>query len=557
MNLEQLQQRLDRMEERLARIEVRLGAGEPPAPDAPARSQPVATRATGGVTPPGRPGDHPALVTSILGWGGAIALVLAAAYLIRLAIDVGWLTPMRQVALAAIGGFLLIGAGFALRESSREYAGLLPAGGIAILFLSIYGAHVFYAFIGTAPAVAAVVFVCALSLWLCRAFASDLYALFAVAGSYSAPFLLIGLRGSMTDLVVYFSAWSVVFSVFAIWHARRLIYLLALYLALIGFDLLWRTRAPGEWIPALVFQTVQFVIFAVATAAFSIRHRAPLTSAVALWHLPAILLFYFLQYALLSRHLPAWAPWLAVASAVAVGALYAITRRVLRRPLPGGELLLWAYVALVLFHAGYIESVPKAWAPWVAFVMVPVVAVATLRRGGWKQGAWPIWVAVAILFLANYLRIIFNQDLEGVTAGWLLAIAYALLLYGGYYFSRTRPALGSVEALLLYPGHVCTMAAAVHLIEEPIVESMAWGGVALACLGLSLWWRDRTLRKSSLLLFAATAVKVLLYDLRDAPPVARVVGLAVLGLTFYVGGLLYQRTLGSAEESVAENVRPG
>ncbi|MDQ3776621.1 MAG: hypothetical protein M3461_20840 [Pseudomonadota bacterium] len=46
--------------------------------------------------------------------------------------------------------------------------------------------------------------------------------------------MLSGLRGYVTDLVIYFSAWSAVFSVYAIWHGRRLIYLLALYLALIG-----------------------------------------------------------------------------------------------------------------------------------------------------------------------------------------------------------------------------------------------------------------------------------------------------------------------------------
>ena len=61
--------------------------------------------------------------------------------------------------------------------------------------------------------------------------------------------MLSGLRGSVTDLVIYFSAWSVVFSVYAIWHGRRLIYLLALYLALIGFDVIWRGRAPDDCIP--------------------------------------------------------------------------------------------------------------------------------------------------------------------------------------------------------------------------------------------------------------------------------------------------------------------
>jgi hypothetical protein len=56
---------------------------------------------------------------------------------------------------------------------------------------------------------------------------------------------------------------------------------------------------------------------------------------------------------------------------------------------------------------------------------------------------------------------------------------------------------------------------------------------------------DPLLGQSSLLVFAATAGKVLLYDLNGAPPVARIASLVVLGVTFYFGGLLYQKMLGA------------
>ena len=545
-----IEKRIANIEDRLVRIESRLGAPQAQAPAQVHAAARVLTRAsmqpeTNTAAPLPESEDRPSLVTSILGWGGALAFVLAASYLIRLAIDTGWLTPVRQVAFAAIAGLVLIGTGFALRNFDRQYAGLLPAGGIAILFLSIYGGHLYYGFIEMKAATAAVIFVCAVSLWLCRAFKSELYALFAVAGSYSAPFLLSGLRGSVTDLVIYFSAWSAVFSVYAIWHGRRLIYLLALYLALIGFDVIWRGRAPDDWIPALVFQTAQFVIFGVATAVFSIRRETPMDSRTALAHLPPLLLFYFLQYALLNQHLPALAPWIALASLAVVASLFAAARAALERPLPGGEWLLWCYVALVLFHAGYVESVPKQWAPWVAFVLVPVAALASLRRGGGPATSWPLWAAVGVIFLVNYLRVIFDTDLEAVPGQQWLAIGYAFLLYLGYHFSRGREALRGVEVLLLYTGHISAIAAAVHLLHEPIVESTAWGLLALACLGLSLWQRDRLLGQSSLLVFGATAGKVLLYDLSGAPPMGRIVSLVVLGVTFYVGGMLYQRMLGA------------
>ena len=539
-----IDQRFAAIEARLDRIEALIPKGAVPASEHAAMAAAGRTAPPTTAKPPPEPAptDRPSLVTSILGWGGAIALVLAAAYLIRLAVEAGWLTPVRQVALAALSGLALITAGFFMRGVNRQYAGLLPAGGVAILFLSIYGAHLFYGFIQPAPAAIAVVAVCLLSLALCRAFESDLYALFAVAGSYSAPVLISG-APSVTDLVIYFSAWSVVFSVFAIWHGRRLIYLLAAYLALIVFDFIVRSKAPDAWVASLVFQMAQLAIFGAATAMFSIRNTSPLDTRAAWGHLPALLIFYFLEYALLKRHLPELAPWIAIGTGIALAGLYGVARVTLQRPLPGGEFLLWAYIALVLFHAGYLESVPHRWAPWVAFAVVTLTALATLRRDGGSGASWPIWVAVGMIFAVNYLRIVFDTDLRSVPGQRFLAIAYALQLYVGYLLIRNRRSFQGIGTIVLYAGHICSMAAALHLVHERIVESTVWGGLALICLVVSLLQRDRVLGQSSLLLFGATGAKVLLYDLGGASPATRIISLVVLGVTFYVGGLLYQRML--------------
>jgi len=344
-------------------------------------------------------------------------------------------------------------------------------------------------------------------------------------------------------VAIYYSAWSVVFSVFSVWHGRRLIYLLALYLALIGFDMLWRAHGTDQWLAAMAFQTAQFAIFGIATAIFSVRHDSPLDQQDALAHLPPLLLFYFLQYSLLSLHLPAIAPWIATGSLAVVALLYAIARYALQEQLPGGELLLWCYAALVLFHAGYLESVPREWGPWVCFLLVPLVAIVSIRSDDGFGSRWPIWVAIGIIFMVNYLRVIFNTDIDGVPARQLLPVAYALLLYLGYWFCREKDLLGTATGLLLATGHICAMAAAMRLLNEPIIESVAWGVLAVGCLGLSLYVKDKLLGQSSLAVFGATAGKVLLFDLSGASTIARIIGLVVLGLTFYGGGMLYQRFL--------------
>jgi uncharacterized membrane protein len=160
-----------------------------------------------------------------------------------------------------------------------------------------------------------------------------------------------------------------------------------------------------------------------------------------------------------------------------------------------------------------------------------------------------MWLAVGIIFAVNYLRVIFNTEISDVPGRPLLAAAYAALLYAGYWFFQRRNADADLRAdhtiqlLLIYAGHLSAMTAALRLLNEPIIESAAWGLIAIACLLLSLQSRDKLLGQSSLALFGATAVKVLLYDLAGASPVARIIGLVVLGVTFYAGGLLYQRLL--------------
>ena len=67
------------------------------------------------------------------------------------------------------------------------------------------------------------------------------------------------------------------------------------------------------------------------------------------------------------------------------------------------------------------------------------------------------------------------------------------------------------------------------------------GFCALACLTLAFKAQDRTLGKSSLLIFGASVVKVLLFDLDNAAPLVRIGSLIVLAVTLYVGGWMCKR----------------
>ncbi len=378
-------------------------------------------------------------VTNLLGWAGATALVMASIYLVVLAIDAGWLTPVRQILLALLGGIACIGVGLLLRNKDMHYASMLPGAGVVILFMSIYGAHNYYHLLTTTFATSGIVAVCLLSLWLNRMFESELYAMFAVLGSYTAPLFLGGVSYSIADLIVYFACWSVIFSIFSIKVEKRGIYILAMYLAFVIFDYKWHNSIPDAWVEALVFQTVHFLIFVVTASLYSIRIE-PMSKESSYAHIPALVLFYFVQYHILQQHMPAFAPWVAVASAAVLLASYFIVYRVLNQDLAGGRILLSTYVALVVVHAGYIESVPGQWAPWVGLLVVPLLALYAAMRGDMKAPGWPLWIVVGLIFVANYLKLFVGWSMMStstvVPGHDLLGIFYAAELYLGYYFLR-------------------------------------------------------------------------------------------------------------------------
>ncbi|MDA8017701.1 MAG: DUF2339 domain-containing protein [Thermoanaerobaculia bacterium] len=80
-------------------------------------------------------------------WLGAIALTLAAAYLVKLSFDRGWITPAARVAAGILGGVALLVAGDRLRRSSGYVAQGLSAAGIATLFVAFWAAANLYALV--------------------------------------------------------------------------------------------------------------------------------------------------------------------------------------------------------------------------------------------------------------------------------------------------------------------------------------------------------------------------------------------------------------------------
>ncbi len=576
-----LHERLDRIEARLRALEDSLGAreaphaaGSAPSPAGPAGLPSAAEAARPAVAPtpavsapplpptpavatPSRPPSAPTLSPGVvLGWTGATALVLAAAYLIRLGIANGWLTPERQVAGAALLGLAMVAGGLALRQQDRRYSSLLVAGGVAVLYLTVFGAHLLHHLIGSGAATGLVVIVAALSLGLHALFREPLYVAFALAGSYACPLLLPGATGRILDLALYLTVWNGVYCAYALWIGRRAVYFAALYASLMVFDALWRSALDAaRWQGAALFQLFQFGLFTFVTGYFSVRLRRPLTPGEAWAHFPALLLFYGVEYALLDQHWPAAAPWAAAAFAAVLYVAHraAAARLSAGEPLPSLGLVN-AFGALVLVHALYLNAVGEAWRPGVGLAGC-LVLLALPRAVPRLRGAfWPYTWAALFLFAAGYLQLLWDWEERGTALGTALALLYPLGVYAAYF--REPPDSPRLRRpLLLAVGHLQLLAACGLLVYrllpgsgtvERLWLSFAWALVGTCALVAAKLRRDTLLARSALGIFALFAGKVLLFDLSEASPLVRVGCLAVLGVSLYAGGWIYRR-LGSPE----------
>jgi hypothetical protein len=314
-----------------------------------------------------------------------------------------------------------------------------------------------------------------------------------------------------------------------------------MYLALIGFDLIWRVKAESQWMTAAIFQAVQFLIFVFAAAMYSMRRSEPMTQDQAWAHAPGLLIFYVVEYFILGNYIPEWAPWIALASVAVLVLVYMVANSFLDSTSDAGLMLVATYAAVVLFHAVYIDLIPFEWAPWFALGMLAALGAYGAMGGAFRRAMIPFAAVIGLMVVASFLQLIVGYKIADVPGATLLSLLFAAALYLGYAMISDEDAIGWIRTPLLYAAHVAAMLSVSRIVDASLLVSVFWGMIAIGSLLSALVLRDKVLGQSSLLIFAISGMKVLLYDLAGSPTPVRIGTLVVLGITLYIGGWLYQK----------------
>lgn len=536
-------ERLRSLEQRLERIENALGVNRAPAQPEPV-IEPLYSRPAS-VAPVIAEAQAAAIPRRSMNWLGIVAVlcfVLAAAFMVKLTLESGWLTPARQLIIATMFGFALIGAGTIFMSRDRAYASYLPAAGIIVLYLTAFAAYRIHNLLSFETALIATAAVSGFCLWLYSKIQNDVYAITAAVGTYVAP-LLLGYGTNAEFVVNYYVICSVAFATIAAWFESRLLAIVASYLA-IGL-----TRFVGGALSAELLATafaLEFFFFVVATFLQTRRSRNALSESEAWAFLPVLLLFYAFEYQQLDKLLPGWAPWISIGFAAIVLGLYFLASKTSSVGKLASGSAVWAFVTVVAFHSVYMELLPDEVRPWLFTAIMLIFAFWPARFAAKGVSDVPFFPAAALLIVlvAEYFTIL-SRLWNSTEEFWLIVsgASFAAMWIAITVGNRKATRLKELNLALLGSAHILAILGLYRLTHEfgSLEVSAVWLVYAVAVILVAMVLKDSTMAKSAMLVLALAAGKALLYDAASAPTLVRVLCLVLTGAVLYGCGFLLRR----------------
>ena len=514
---------------------------------------------------------------------GIAALLIGISYFLKFAFDNNWIGPAGRVAIGLLAGIAVIVWSERFRAKGyKAFSYSLKAVGIGTLYLSLWAAFQVYSLIPSSAAFVMMLAVTAATAALAWAQDAQLLAAFALTGGFSTPLLLSTGQNREVALFSYVALLDLAtlfLVMFKPWRRLLVMSYAGTLLLYIGWYSTFYTRSQLGL--TLVFATLFFAIFAIAPLITLQPHdEAPVFASI-----PAILAFvnavvYFLQaYAMIEEVDKARMAWFALGLA----AVYIFlsrqvqTRQVHTRKITPGATPVLHFLHLAVALGFITVAIPiRLDAHWITigwFVeagillwvadrikseLLNVFALAALALG-----------VVRLLAIDNFhtTQLMFNVRMA------TYAVAVAVLGAVAWYAARRTDEAGrAVAAVALVALNLLALIALSHEvadyyarqmtavrppynrgtpaygnewrrieIERDFTYSALWMAYGAMLMVVGFVRRSAFVRWQSLLLIAATIVKVFVYDVSQLDRGYRIVSFIVLGALLLAISFVYQR----------------
>jgi uncharacterized membrane protein len=508
-----------------------------------------------------------------VGWIAVALIFCAAAFFLKYAFENRWVGELGRVALGIAVGLAFIGGGLErYRKGWRNLSQILTAGGIAILYLSVYGAFGYYHLVEQRSAFICLAILVAGADLLALAYNARAVAEMALAGGFLVPILLSTGRDQYTVLFTYIGVLDL--GMLGAVIARRWRWIASL--AYVGTQCLFWAWYGEHYhsekrMAVLVFQAAIFLLFVLADLAPHLgRHAAGWEEWIRLAVNPFV--FYATCYFLLNDDHHAWMAVLALALAIVYAALARAALAL--HPSDRRMLLVTVGTALTFVTLAIPVQLESNWIT-IAWGMEAVA----LLWASFETSAPPLRVLSTIVFAMALLRFLFVDTPWGYRAPFtpvlnryflgMLALAACLgcaaYLYRGLsgYLAAGMLAAGVFWLGSSFEAHSYFDSQAQAITHNPgpagfqaasgTARQLRWGGQ----LSLSMLWsvyaglmtaagfrlQLRAWRVAGLALFGLTLVKVVFLDISELREFYRIIALLALGVVLLVVAWKYQRGL--------------
>ena len=560
--LQSLNLRLSSLEARLANLERRLGVSSTSRAPSPAGT--AARDAAVHARPPRRPQRPPTPAQALreetvavseafepepsqaVDWEqviggnwlarvGVLALILGVAFFLKLAFDNDWIGPTGRVALGAVGGLAMMGAGEFWQKRYPGYARALSGGGVGLLYLSTYAAFAIFDLIDIYPAVVLLLIESVVSAVLALRYESNALAIIGVAGAFCAPFVLgasdlegrasSSSDGAGYDLIAYVLAVDVgvlVLSTFRRWYWFRLTALLA-SLASYGIWYIEFGDAAGA-LGAEIALTCIFLVFVGVTTFFHlIWVRGPGTLDLSLMTFNATA-YFAISYALLFNEYRDWMGGFSLAIAVFYLGMAYIA---LRRSPENARLSLFAFGIGVIFLtiAIPVQLDDMAWTTvgWATQGTVLIWLSFATKSHAPRFFGYGLFVLVAVKLLSFDTLISVSDDDPVLNVRFLaFSMSIAALYLCSFAIWRSADQLTALErrAWSVYPilviaANFLTLwiftAEVMDFFDQRLV-TVGWAIYSALLVWISFMLKSHSIRFFAYGVFALTALKLLYED---------------------------------------------
>ncbi len=503
---------------------------------------------------------------------GLVITVLAVGYFLKYSFDRNWVGPAGRVSLAYLAGIAMLSVGEFYRRKKFDLFGLyLLGGGIAVLYFANYAAFQIYDLIGQLPAFALMALVTAFAGLLSLFYDTKWLAVLGIIGGFLTPVILSTGTDNQIALMAYMAILNggiLAIAAFKQWHLLN-------YLGLTFTWLLFSTwyvkhYTDSKFWTTTVFLNLFFLTYAVVPFAYYFARKSQRQVAGFSITIPnAFVAFGFSFVTIRGYFSLQWVSVVSVAyAAVFLGMATCLHRRN-RENLEAFILLLAKGLLFLVITVPILFSEHWITVFWAAQAIVLLWAALRLGDIRLRYGAIVLLlVAAAKLVFYDYpvvfeLRVFDMYYREGFTVAmierWVtIILALGVLFRAAQMFKAAGFDRGKWDenlsaqslglfGMLLFVAMNIEVAACFHdYVPRARFASISvlWALFATALMIFGFVRNRALLRRCSIVLFAATIIKVFVRDMANVDTPYRILSFFVLGLMLVGASYLYHRFKG-------------